>query len=120
MKKTDKKIDKKLRSALTEVCEIALENVIGFKWLTHFINNGNFPDSLSLICVFDTRAELLQMQSQHQDDYLCSLIKDKLAAVDINVRDIKRHVNFDTEEDCRRENAGNWRERSVKLRVMLH
>ena len=58
MKKSDKKIDNTVRKALTEVCEAALTEVAGFKWLTHFVNHNDFPDSLSVVCVFDTNVEL--------------------------------------------------------------
>lgn len=111
MRKTDKKIDNKLREALTEVCEIALENVVGFEWLTHLVNYNNFPGSLSVICIFDTNAELSEARSNQEDNCLYKLIKEKLAATGIEIRDIQQHVNFDTEENCKKENGGKWHER---------
>ena len=107
MRKTDKKIENALREALTEVCDVALEKHEGFMWLTHFANYQNFPDSLSIVCVFDTNEQL----SKADDEGLCAIIKDKLASIDINIKDIRRHVNFDSEENCEKENNGMWHER---------
>ena len=111
MKKTDKKIENALREALTEVCEVALDEVAGFKWITHFASYRYFPGSLSVVCIFDTDADLSNAYSIHKDDYLRRLIKEKLSAVDIKIKDIRQHVNFDTEEACKKENGGKWHER---------
>lgn len=107
MRKTDKKRDNAIRIALTEVCDVAQEESEGFMWLTHLVNYDAFPGSLSVICVYDTDANLAKADL----DDMCSLIKKKLASIDINLRDIRRHVRFDTEEKCRHENNGKWQER---------
>lgn len=107
MRKTDKKIDNALIEVLTEVCEIAKEKYDGFMWLTHFANYRYFPGSLSVVCVFYTNAQLAKVDK----DALRLLIKEKLASIDINIKDISQHVRFDTEENCRNENNGQWQER---------
>lgn len=111
MRKTDKKIDNTLRVLLTEVCDSALENVEGFKWLTHLANYDNFPGSLSVICIFNTNLKLAQAKSLKRDDYLRNLIKQKLDCADIKIHNITKHVSFDTEEECIINNDGNWHER---------
>ena len=111
MKKTDKKIDNSVRDALTEVCEIALNEVTGFEWITHFINYNHFPESLLVVCIFDTNNDLSNVLSTHKDDYLHKLIKEKLSAVGIHIKNIRRQVSFDTEEACKNENRGKWPER---------
>jgi hypothetical protein len=111
MKKSDKKIENTLRKALTEVCEIALDEVAGFKWITHFVNYNDFPNSLSVVCVFDTNNDLSNTLSSHKDDYLRGLIKEKLDSANIQIRDIRQLVSFDTEEACSTEHAGKWHER---------
>ncbi len=108
MKKTDKKTDKAIREALTEVCELALEEVVGFKWLTHFVNYQRFPSSLSIVCVFESNSDLSSALSAHKDEYLRRLIKEKLGAVDIQLKNISQHVSFDTEEACQHDNGGKW------------
>ncbi|WP_028025719.1 hypothetical protein [Enterovibrio calviensis] len=110
MRKTDKKIENSLREALTEVCDIALEQHEGFEWLTHFANYGSFPSSLRIVCIFDSNAHLANADT----DALCGLIKEKLVDIDIKLKDITRHVTFDTQENCNVENNGKWSDRFEK------
>lgn len=111
MKKTDKKYEKAIRQALTEVCDIALNEVAGFQWLTHQVNYRRFPDSLAVICIFDTNSELASALLAKQDDFLRSLIREKLSAVGISIKDMVRQVSFDTEEACALEHGGKWQQR---------
>ncbi len=111
MKKADKKIENSARKALIEVCELALDEVAGFKWITHFANYSSFPSSLSVVCVFDTNSDLSNAYDAHKDDFLRNLIKEKLSTVGIHIKNIRQHVNFDTEEACENENGGKWHER---------
>jgi hypothetical protein len=107
MKKTDKKVDNAIIDVLTEVCDIAQENYNGFKWITHFANYNDFPDSLSVVCVYDTNEQLEKTDVNE----LRILINEKLLCIDVNIKDICRQVSFDTEENCSDENNGNWNER---------
>ena len=107
MRKTDKKIDNALRAALTEACDLALEKHAGFLWLTHFANYQDFPDSLSIVCIFDTNEQLSKANLKE----LCAIIKNKLTSIDIKIKNIQQHVIFDTEENCEKENNGNWKVR---------
>ena len=98
MKKSDKKTDKLLRQALTEICEKALDEVAGFKWLTHSVNYADFPNSLVITCMFDTEDEHLAAQACGDDQHLRSLIEDKLAKVEIKLKQAKRQVCFEVIE----------------------
>ncbi|QFU77065.1 Fis family transcriptional regulator [Halioglobus maricola] len=111
MRKTDRKIENGIREALTEVCDVALKDVEGFKWLTHFVNYNAFPDSLSVVCVFDKQSDLSLALVNHHDEFIRSLIGEKLRALGVQIKDIGRQVSFDTEEDCDIENDGNWKAR---------
>ena len=111
MKKSHKKMDNAVRIALIDVCEEALVEVTGFQWLTHFADYSSFPSSLSVVCVFDTDNDLACALNCLNDDYLRNLIKEKLNAANIEIRDIRQHVSFDTEEACKRQNGGKWHER---------
>jgi len=97
MKKSDKKIDNTIRDALTAVCEIALDEIEDFKWITHLVNYNNFPDSLTIICVFETDESLLTAQRLKKDRYLLRLIEQELASYDIKIKKIDRMVSFRTE-----------------------
>lgn len=95
MKKTDKKIDNQISQALTKVCEVAKQEVQGFQWLTHLVNYKQFPNSLSVICMFNTKIELEFARQQMKDQFIVSLIKSELDQININFKDINRHVSFD-------------------------
>lgn len=107
MKKTDKKIDNAIRGALTEACDKALEDYDGFMWLTHLVDYQKFPQSLSIICVFDTNKQL----SNANIEDLRVIIKAKLASININIKDIRQTVRFDSEQNCTKEHKGNWQQR---------
>lgn len=111
MKKTDKKLEKALRQALTDACEIALERVPGFRWLTHEVDYRRFPDSLSIVCVFNTNLELSNAIRGNHDAFLREVIREQLAAKNIQLRQPQQQVNFDTEEECDRLDGGDWRQR---------
>ena len=112
MRKTDKKIENSIRKSLTEVCEHALESVTGFKWLTHLVTNyKNISDSISILCVFETDDELSKALSEHKDEFMYRLIKEKLSVLEINVTNIKQQVRFDSEQACEKYHGGKWHER---------
>ena len=111
MTKTDKKIDKSICQALTIACETAKENVSGFKWLTHLVDYNCFPDSLAVICIFDTEIALEQAKQQMKVPLIISLIKTELEQKNIKLKNMDRQVLFDTEESCFAEHKGNWRRR---------
>lgn len=107
MRKTDKKIDNRIRLVLTEACELALARYAGFEWLTHLVDYNRFPESLAVICIFDTNANLAIADQQA----MCTLIRDKLASIDIRVKNPHQLVSFDSEENCSAEHSGRWNER---------
>jgi hypothetical protein len=111
MRKTDKKIDNQLRIALTEVCEIALEDIDGFQWLTHLVQYTNFPQSVQIVCVFDTNQQLANFNVSASKQQLSQLIQKKLLQININFKNINEHIRFDTEQNCEREHQGKWAER---------
>jgi len=111
MKKTDKKLDNQICKALTNVCEAAKDQVAGFQWLTHLVNYNQFPESLSIICIFDTKTELEQAKKQKNDLVIVNSIKSELGLIKISFKDINHHISFDTEEACELEHNGNWQKR---------
>ena len=111
MKKTDKKNEKAITGALTAVCHIALDEVPGFEWLTHRVNYSRFPDSLSVVCVFATKTDLANALLAKHDDFLRSVIREKLSAVGIALQNTSKQVSFDSEEACELEHGGKWQQR---------
>ena len=111
MRKTDKKIENQLILVLTAVCETALKEIDGFQWLTHLVEYTDFPNSLKVICIFDTNENLAVYLSKNIEDELKSLIQKKLQEVGVSIKNIDRQVTFDTEEDCAKEHNGKWQNR---------
>tara|TARA_R110000787_G_scaffold99044_1_gene203502 strand:- start:226 stop:567 length:342 start_codon:yes stop_codon:yes gene_type:complete len=111
MRKSDKKIDNQIIKALTEVCQLALEDIDGFEWLTHSVNFDIFPASLKVICVFDTNSKLANYIASSNNLRLTSLITDSLADIGIKIQDVKQQVTLDSEENCTLHHDGNWRKR---------
>jgi hypothetical protein len=114
MNKTDKKTDKKICQVLTKACEMAKLQVQGFQWLTHVVNYNQFPESLSITCIFESKAQLQQASQQMKEQLIMDLIKKELEHINIKFKDINRHVSFDTEESCKAEYEGNWQKRFNK------
>ena len=110
MKKTDKKIERQIVDALTDVCELALDDVIGFRWLTHSVNYKMVNRSLKITCVFENDELLTQSLAVGSCERLVLLIRTHLKQVDIAL-DADEQIVFDTEQACQREHAGNWKKR---------
>lgn len=108
MKKTDKKVEAKLIKKLNETCSLALDHVPGFIWLTHFVDYSAFPDSLLIVCVFETDVDLKRALRSQKDEYLQNLIKQKLDDLNIRLYSMEKQIRFDSEESCDVENNGNW------------
>ena len=111
MRKTDKKREKQLIKLLNEACNQALEDYPGFQWLTHTVNYSSFPDSLSITCVFDTRANLATMLKEDGGQGFTKLLCSKLAIMGIKLKQSALQVHFDTEEQCLTDNQGKWKQR---------
>ncbi len=111
MRKSDKKIENQLRLALTDVCEAALKEIEGFKWLTHTINYTQFPKSLNVICVFETKETLKNYLMLNEGIALPTLIQATLKSINIELKNPVKQVLYDTEEACAEEHNGNWSQR---------
>lgn len=108
MRKTDKKIDNQLRLTLTDVCEQALKDITGFQWLTHLVNYDSYPQSLKVVCVFNTNENLKNYLESDDSQTLVSLIQSEFQAIDIKLKRITDHISYDTEEACDQQHNGNW------------
>lgn len=111
MTKTEKKTEKLIVQTLTNACHVLTDSVDGFEWLTHFVDYGSFPQSLEIVCIFDTQESLSKAIQEHQDSFIRSLLTDKLRSIDIPLKNSVKQIGFDTEEACEKYHDGNWAKR---------
>ena len=111
MKKNDKKTEKLIVETLTDACHIATDTIDGFEWLTHFVDYDAFPQSLEIVCIFDTQESLSKAIQEHQDSFIRSLLTDKLRSIKIPLKNSTKQIGFDTEEACEKQHGGNWAKR---------
>lgn len=112
MRKTDKKIDNNIIKALSDACEIAIDEFFGFKWLTHLVDYSAFPKSLKIICVFDTDNNLNNFMANDGRYKFGALIQPKLSAINVDIDGGR--ISYDTEEACNRDSNGKWADRLAK------
>ncbi|CEO40787.1 Fis family transcriptional regulator [Photobacterium kishitanii] len=108
MRKTDKKIDNAIRDALTLVCDHAQLSFEGFQWLTHCVNYDNFPNSLKIICIFNTDEQLANLRQGDYGRLLRQLIKQHLADINVVIKNVDKQVLFDSEQACVTTHNGKW------------
>lgn len=94
MRKTDKKIDNKLREVLTDVCDFALQEVAGYQWISHTVNYNSFPDSLVITCMFDNKQSA---DTEKRQGELLALINEKLNAVAISLKNPNKQISFEAQ-----------------------
>lgn len=109
-------IERLLVATLTEACETAKAEIVGFDWLTHEVDYSDFPSSLRVIWVFDTQANKEQALTSGQGERMVELTAIALKDADVLVSPVSAHVHFDSEEHCQRANGGNWQQRLARRR----
>jgi hypothetical protein len=109
--KTQKKIDNNIRLALTSVCEQALKDVHGFKWLTYEANYTNFLASLFVTGVFDSEENLKKAADESNTQRLRQQIQASLLKVGVIFKTLNQQVCFDSEEACALMHSGDWKTR---------
>ena len=101
-------MDRELTRALTWACESAKSEIVGFEWLTHCVDYDRFPDSLMVTWVFDNehnrRAALAGPCSQTMHNLTYAAFEE----AGIAVADIRRHVEWDSQERCTSAHGGDW------------
>ncbi|MEO4016089.1 hypothetical protein [Pseudomonas rossensis] len=109
-------IERRLIAALTKACETAKAEIVGFSWLTHDVDYARFPSSLMVVWVFDTDANRDEVLANGQDKRMLELTTLALSEANVHVSQVSANVHFDTEEQCQRSNAGDWRQRLTRTR----
>ncbi|QJI30045.1 hypothetical protein HKK55_15515 [Pseudomonas sp. ADAK18] len=117
-KRDSARIERRLVATLTEACETAKAEILGFDWLTHEVDYTAFPQSLRVIWVFDTRSNKEQALAKGEGQRMRELTGAALRDADVDLPSLERCVRFDSEEECRIQQAGDWRLRLAKLHAV--
>lgn len=110
-KRDQARIERRLACTLTEACETAKAEIVGFSWLTHEVDYAAFPASLRVVWIFDTQASKDQALVSGQRERMIELTAVALQAADVVIANVAARVQFDSEEQCQRANGGNWQQR---------
>ncbi len=95
MRKSDKKVENLIRNVLTEVCEDTLKGSDGFLWVTHTVQFSNFPQSLKIVCVFETnqdRAEFLVGEGQQ---HVSATIQKAFDKVGVQLKNASKQISYE-------------------------
>ncbi len=97
MRKMDKKRDKDIVAALTEVCEAAKLESEGFAWISHRVNFQRFPESLQVSCAYSSASQLNLAKQNGEQQGLVKQIVDGLANKGIVLAKPQRQIEFISE-----------------------
>ncbi|MEZ8965980.1 MULTISPECIES: hypothetical protein [Vibrio] len=95
MRKTDKKIENRIRSVLTEVCEDTLKGYDGFLWVTHTVNYSSFPQSLKIVCVFDTNQDRANFLAGEGQLNVSTTIQKAFDQVGIQLKNVDKQISYE-------------------------
>lgn len=119
-------VERELARALTIACELAKGELIGFEWLTHRVDYQRFPESLVVTWVFEGDRSMNEAIARQGAARMHALTLAAFEDVGITVKDIGRHVEFDSQERCDALHGGDWaarldsRQRSGRLHGQGH
>ncbi|GLO15167.1 hypothetical protein PPUJ20028_37510 [Pseudomonas putida] len=102
------RLERELVACLTEACETAKAEIIGFSWLTHRLDPEDFPGSLRITWVFEQEADKTAAVAGDAKARMLALTSQALKQAEIQLDHPAWHVRFDSEEACARGHAGDW------------
>lgn len=104
-------LERLLSQTLTEACETAKAELVGFQWLTHVVDYASFPASLQVIWVFDNEANRQAALAAGQAQRMTDFTAMALSEAGLRIEQVERHVSYDSEQACQRSHAGDWQKR---------
>nr|WP_244157152.1 hypothetical protein [Pseudomonas argentinensis] len=91
-------IERELIRTLTDACETAKSEIVGFQWLTHEVNYPRFPESLIVTWMFDSEASKARALAGAEKAMMLALTQAAFEEVGISVSRIADHVAFSVEQ----------------------
>ncbi|MCW8345839.1 Fis family transcriptional regulator [Vibrio sp. ZSDZ65] len=98
MRKSDKKIDNLIREVLTKVCEDTLKGYDGFVWVTHTVKFSSFPQSLKIICVFETNLERTNFLMGDGQQHVSATIQKAFSQAGVQLKNVEKQISYDAQE----------------------
>ncbi|WP_391087585.1 Fis family transcriptional regulator [Vibrio sp. NH-UV-68] len=99
MRKSDKKTENQIREVLTEVCEDTLKGYDGFLWVTHTVKYSSFPQSLKIVCVFDTNQDRANFLVGEGPQHVSTTIQMAFNKVGVQFKNVDKQISYDTQLD---------------------
>ena len=99
MRKSDKKTENQIREVLTEVCEDTLKGYDGFLWVTHTVKYSSFPQSLKIVCVFDTNQDRANFIVGGGPQHVSTTIQKAFNKVGVQFKNVDKQISYDTQLD---------------------
>lgn len=110
-KRIHSNIERELARALTDACETAKAEVVGFEWLTHQVDYARFPQSLCVTWVFDNDTNMAAASQGPLKARLVELTLAAFADIGISVSSGAAHVRLDSQQRCDAVHGGDWETR---------
>ncbi|KFA96470.1 hypothetical protein [Vibrio sp. ER1A] len=95
MRKSDKKVENLIRDVLTEVCEGTLKSYDGFLWVTHTVKFNSFPQSLKIVCVFETNQDRANFLMGEGQQHVSTIIQTAFSKVGVQLKNVSKQISYD-------------------------
>ncbi|MCG9662343.1 MULTISPECIES: Fis family transcriptional regulator [Vibrio] len=95
MRKSDKKVENLIRDVLTEVCEGTLKSYDGFLWVTHTVKFNSFPQSLKIVCVFETNQDRANFLMGEGQQHVSTTIQKAFSKVGVQLKNVSKQISYD-------------------------
>ncbi|MBA6096240.1 hypothetical protein [Pseudomonas juntendi] len=105
------RLERELVACLTEACEAAKAEIVGFSWLTHRLDPHEFPASLRITWVFEQEADKLAALAGDAKGRMLALTRLALEQAGVALDHPAWHVRFDSEQACQQRHGGDWAKR---------
>ncbi|MFK3817868.1 hypothetical protein ACI2KG_14910 [Pseudomonas sp. NPDC089407] len=102
------RLERELVACLTDACETAKAEIVGFSWLTHRLDPDHFPASLLITWVFEQEADKAAAMAGDAKARMLALTGLALEQARIALDHPAWHVRFDSEEACKQSHGGDW------------
>ncbi|QXI35650.1 hypothetical protein [Pseudomonas promysalinigenes] len=105
------RLERELVACLTDACETAKAEIVGFSWLTHRLDPNDIPASLRVTWVFEYEADKAAALAGEAKARMLTLTGQALQEAGVHLDHLAWHVRFDSEQACIASHAGDWKRR---------